>query len=1124
MPARLVYAPKCWVYTKDGAGNLYNLSNYVTAGNVVRLVDQASTASVTLRNPQMKFTANATAGSAAFHPMDPITIYLERLSRHPVRVFTGYLDDTPYWQMYPGTITLNATCTLKRLLYTWFDPSLPYVIAFLEANGWTNTGQGSIISSQAYGSATVNTPGVTQSDVQNGVAQAFGNLQDGSIGKLLWATLYQMADWQDTQIYIEALPSGIPARMAALIADIETGEQTAASELSSFLSSIIGSGSQGSGGGAGGGAGGGDGVAMTGSASTALNANQLAFATRLAADTGLDANVVAAWVHSEEPASSTGAPNGTNNWLNIGDTGSGNYGGTSSVWSSPTTAADFTAQWLTGAPLAGYGSASSGIQAILTTVSQPPAAQILAIQQSGWASSHYPNLPSVYSGFANDPLIAPSTNLATSTPLAPLISTTAQTGATSSSTTGSTATSGTKETVFAAISQAASAISTANLPYVRGGGHSRIGVPSNPSSTATTKSPAAPAASVQTISAGTGGARAASDIKIIVLHVSQVPQTPGSTDDLDALYNGLTSQTLSVHVGTDGAGNSRRYVDDLIVAEHCAAYNAQSLGIEQTGYSNDVPSEIPAGQVSYWSSAQIQTAASWVAYWSALYNIPLVRSITNGVCEHGDLGVAGGNHPYCPGSSYPFDQVLSLAAAINPDSGVGFDCSGAVSAVLGAAGLLKAPEATEGIVSALGSTLLPGTSNAANAVNLFVLPSGPNAHTFLQINGLYWGTSDGNGGNASQSNDGAGYLPGSSSPDASNSAFQQYHIDPAKLLDKTTYSYTIAGGSGNTSAPNNPGSAATNVVGDANAQAFVDSLTFPSIEDQVIALALGTEHKGLMHDQSIMPFVQQLTQGSLRSFMSLPNGDFYAFYPDYFGEFGQHNPYWLIDDIEVTNGGIDLSDASLCTHYFTVGDNTWPVNTELLNDLVSSGAITIFNAFLSSDLIDTSALKASEQFAGGMADLMSQAEAIDFIKRYGARPIVNQYPMVRSSIMEMFLAYQGFMQAWSNQFLTPFEFTFMPELFPGGKVGFPKHGLQMYVQSVTHTWDLQEAGFTTTAQLAGPALMSGANSQQNHDLPPYMVQALVEPIRPDTNSAPNSDTGTRTTQTTNLLPSGQGHG
>ncbi len=130
-----------------------------------------------------------------------------------------------------------------------------------------------------------------------------------------------------------------------------------------------------------------------------LTSAQQQFASRLAADTGLDPRVIAAWLLAEESGTAATSRQSANNndWLNIGYTDSGTYGAADSVWSNPITAADATAGWLRGqSTIPGYGTASPGIQAILQTAGQPPAAQISAIQQSGWASSGYPDLPSLY--------------------------------------------------------------------------------------------------------------------------------------------------------------------------------------------------------------------------------------------------------------------------------------------------------------------------------------------------------------------------------------------------------------------------------------------------------------------------------------------------------------------------------------------------------------------------------------------------------------------------------------------------------------------------------------------------------------------------------------------------------
>ncbi len=141
------------------------------------------------------------------------------------------------------------------------------------------------------------------------------------------------------------------------------------------------------------------GTSLSTSAQTMLTSNQQQFASRLAADTGLDPGVISAWLLAEESGGAAQSRDSQNNndWLNIGYTDSATYGSSDSIWSNPTTAADATAGWLKGQnTIPGYGTASSGIQAILGTVGQPASTQISALQNSGWASSGYPDLPSLY--------------------------------------------------------------------------------------------------------------------------------------------------------------------------------------------------------------------------------------------------------------------------------------------------------------------------------------------------------------------------------------------------------------------------------------------------------------------------------------------------------------------------------------------------------------------------------------------------------------------------------------------------------------------------------------------------------------------------------------------------------
>ena len=130
-----------------------------------------------------------------------------------------------------------------------------------------------------------------------------------------------------------------------------------------------------------------------------LTAGQQQFASRLAGDTGLDPQVISAWLLAEESGEASQSRQAANNndWLNIGYTDSATYGSSDAIWSSPITAADATAGWLRGqSAIPEYGTASAGIQAILNTAGQPAQRQIAAIQESGWASSGYPALPALY--------------------------------------------------------------------------------------------------------------------------------------------------------------------------------------------------------------------------------------------------------------------------------------------------------------------------------------------------------------------------------------------------------------------------------------------------------------------------------------------------------------------------------------------------------------------------------------------------------------------------------------------------------------------------------------------------------------------------------------------------------
>ena len=271
----------------------------------------------------------------------------------------------------------------------------------------------------------------------------------------------------------------------------------------------------------------------------------------------------------------------------------------------------------------------------------------------------------------------------------------------------------------------------------------------------------------------------------------------------------------------------------------------------------------------------------------------------------------------------------------------------------------------------------------------------------------------------------------------------------------------------------------------AKAAAFSTFFSMPGLFDTAESQAL-TGQRSLMNDQPLMPFIQQLSAACLRQFMSTPSGDFFAFYPDYFGGLGK-TAYWLIDDVEVISGSIELSDDNLATHVYVVGDTfyepsgmtTGSATVDNLDQIHTSGVVTVFNAFMA-DFLNGKDVPKNESAdklnvnKKAYPTLANYKDAIAFLEKYGARPYYEEQATVRAPIYEAFLAYQKFCLKWSEQFKTQFEFTFMPELFPGGIVAFPEHGLQCYVSSVTHNCSY-ENGFTTSAELMAPSAYKGAD-------------------------------------------------
>lgn len=179
---RFVYAPKVEAFVMlEESRRLIDLSDDIINGSVNRRLNAMSDASLTLQNKNGKYTKQV-----KIEPMDRIVIRMSRVGQ-PFPVFSGFVDDAPFYQLYPGPVTLKASCTLKILQNTYFDPGLPFLTSYFAGLGWQYNPSTGVLFDVA--------------------GRRQGNLDiSGGMGDVLWSVLKDIGGWPEEHIDIRDLP------------------------------------------------------------------------------------------------------------------------------------------------------------------------------------------------------------------------------------------------------------------------------------------------------------------------------------------------------------------------------------------------------------------------------------------------------------------------------------------------------------------------------------------------------------------------------------------------------------------------------------------------------------------------------------------------------------------------------------------------------------------------------------------------------------------------------------------------------------------------------------------------------------------------------------------------------
>ena len=215
--------------------------------------------------------------------------------------------------------------------------------------------------------------------------------------------------------------------------------------------------------------------------------------------------------------------------------------------------------------------------------------------------------------------------------------------------------------------------------------------------------------------------------------------------------------------------------------------------------------------------------------------------------------------------------------------------------------------------------------------------------------------------------------------------------------------------------------------------------------------------KCFLQSEPLLQTVSAICSAGLRQFISAPNGDFMAYYPDYFGIDGK-KAVLRLEDIELKDFRINFSDDPLTTHVYVEGNlsKNSTIGFDPLGWANTAGVVTVEDEWLYRRLIAA---------APGDLDNISGTE---LMRRFGASPYSLVAPMAGTKELELLMACQIFLLKWAQQYQTTVSMTFMPELLPGMRVELPGHNLTVYIHSVTHVCDF-EGGFGTTAEIMAPA-------------------------------------------------------
>ena len=324
-------------------------------------------------------------------------------------------------------------------------------------------------------------------------------------------------------------------------------------------------------------------------------------------------------------------------------------------------------------------------------------------------------------------------------------------------------------------------------------------------------------------------------------------------------------------------------------------------------------------------------------------------------------------------------------------------------------------------------------------------------------------------------------------------------VDGVELDDNAAQGEGSQAGSGSAATAGNAATSSPQTIS-LGEGAYFFANQFKSIENAAASFQL-TGNRALANDEPISNPIINLCHASMRSYMCGPDGSFIAFFPDFWGMYGNKTPTIVLSDIELMDFNVTHSDNTFYSHVYSPGVSR---DGSAVSERYTSGVVSIESS-IDANVAEASAIDGDYRVSDSVSPILDKLLNIpegyewmytpkELYRRYGARPLKSKGSLGSSvgavkavenmagdsidvdtgiekenpsSVIPYLLALYEFMYQWAEQHKCDLQITFMPELFPGYRIKIPSLDVTVFVKSVSHSMSYT-GGFTTNATCICP--------------------------------------------------------